>query len=131
MSMALKKEKEVTPHSREKRKPMQQDSQWSKRYAPPVPVDGQQIPDPAAGWVPDAAQSDAHIYVAGVKVIRMTDGSTRKFYRLLVRPAEVKRKRELATKKLKQIRREIREAEKKEAKQRKRQIRVVLAVLGR
>ena len=96
---------------------------------PRVPTFGE-IPDPAAGWL-DKPLDDPRFRIAHIFVVRFDDASTQKYYQMLLRTEELKRKRELATKKLKQIRREIREAEKKEAKQRKRQIRAVLAVLGR
>jgi len=100
------------------------------RPTPRTPTHGE-IPDPAEGWVPDRPTEDPHFRIARIVVVRFDDASTQKFYQMLLRTDELKRKQETAKKKVKQIRREIREAEKKEAKQRKRQIRAVLAVLGR
>jgi hypothetical protein len=100
------------------------------RPTPRTPTHGE-IPDAVSGWVPDRPGDDPRFRIARIVVVRFDDASTQKFYQMLMRSDELKRKRELAKNKLKQIRREIREVEKKEAKQRKRQIRAVLAMLGR
>ncbi len=115
MSVSLKKEEEVTPHSREKRKEMQQDGQWSKRYAEPAPIDGQPLPDPAE-WTPDKPKADSTLCVSAVKIIRMSDGSSRKFYRMSVPVAEVKQMKKRARLLARNIRREDGKAAKKAAR---------------
>jgi hypothetical protein len=128
MSVSLKKEEEVTPHSREKRKAMQQDGQWEKRNAEPVPIDRQPLPDAAEGWTPDKPKADGTLCVSAVKTIRMSDGSSRKFYRMSVPVAEVRDMKNRVRKLRRRIKKEDQAAAKKSAK---RAARVVLLALGK
>jgi hypothetical protein len=69
--------------------------------------------------------------VSAVRTIRMTDGSTRKFYCLRVKSSVLQEKRNRAKKLLRQVLRENREAEQKQEKRRKRELRAVLALFGK
>jgi hypothetical protein len=126
--MSLKKEQEVIPHSREKRTAMQQDGQWAKRNAEPVPIDGTALPDPAEGWTPDKPKADTTLCVSAVKTIRMSDGSSKKFYRMSVPVAEVRDMKNRVRKLRRRIKRENEAAAKKEAR---RAARAVLFALGK
>ena len=128
MSVSLKKEEEVTPHSREKRKAMQQDGQWAKRYAEPVPIDGTSLPDPTEGWTPGKPKADGTLCVSAVKTIRMSDGSSRKFFCMSVPVAEVREMKNRVRKLRRRIKKEDQAAAKETAK---RAARAVLSALGK
>jgi hypothetical protein len=125
--MSLKKE-EVTPHSSEKRKAMQQDGQWAKKRQEPVPVDGQPLPDPGEGWTPDKPKADKTLCVSAVKTIRMSDGSSRKFYRMSVPVSEVREMKNRVRKLRRRIKKEDQAAAQKNAR---RAAREVLFALGK
>src|SRR5260370_23371861 len=106
MSVSLKKEEKVTPHSREKRAAMQQDGQWAKRQGEPVPIDGTAIPDPTEGWTPDKPKADKTLCVSAVKAVRMSDGTQKKFYRMSVPVDEVKQMKKRVKLLAKRVKRE-------------------------
>ncbi len=111
------KTENVKPRSLMKREAMQEKSQWRKKLLQdPTPIDGQSPPSSAEGWVPDKPTADATLHVAAVKVIRMSDGSTRKFYLVLVRPAEVQAMKKRVKKLSRRIKKEDTAAERKAAK---------------
>jgi len=107
---------------------MQQDGQWAKRRAEAVPIDGQPLPDAAEGWTPDKPKADKTLCVSAVKTVRMTDGSSKKFYRMSVPVAEVAAMKRRAKKAATRIKRENETAAKKEAR---RAARAVLLALGK
>jgi hypothetical protein len=122
------KSQDVKSHARTKREGMQQDGQWAKRKTEPEPVDGQPLPDPAEGWVPDSPKQDATLTLAAVKSIRMSDGTTRKFYLMAVPVSEVREMKKRAKRVARQIKRDNEAAAKKSAK---RAARAVLFALGK
>jgi hypothetical protein len=100
------------------------------RPVPRLPTHGH-IPDPSAGWVADKPMDEPMFRIVRVTTVRFDDGFVQKFYQMLMRTEELKRKRELAKHMLKKVRRENREAEHKQEKQRKRELRAVLALFGK
>jgi hypothetical protein len=97
---------------------------------PRVPTHGD-VPDPSAGWVPDKPMDDPLFRIVRVRTVRFNDGFVQKFYQMLMRTEELKRKCELAKKMLKEVRRENQKAEQKQEKRRKRELRAVLALFGK
>lgn len=125
--MSRKKKKtdhpaEVVPHSKMKRSQMTSPANSANGYTEPVTLDGNALPS-GEGWmrqIPD----DKTLYVAGVKNVRMSDGSAVKFYRMMVKKDEVKRLRKQTKKKLQRIACDDREHA-------KRDVRALLVLLGK
>src|ERR1700761_2027696 len=90
----------------------------SSPEAEPSPTHGD-IPNLADGWVADQPTHSAELFVAAVRCLHFTDGHTRRYYLMSVRPAVLEAKREMVRKKLKKLRHTIRDAEKRQAKEHK------------
>lgn len=88
-----------------------------------TPVDGQPLPAACDGWM-TARPDDPTLYCAGVRVIRMNDGSSVKFYRVMVKPEVLKAKQ-------KQAKRLMRKIEREDAAAVKRRVRLTLALIGK
>jgi hypothetical protein len=93
-------------------------------------VNGEPLPSEVNGWHKEL-KADPTLYCAAVKVIRLDDGQTLRFYLMLMKPSAQKELKKAAKKKLKRVRRENKQAEQREAKQAKRATRALLAMLGR
>jgi len=116
------KPEDLKSHSQAKREQMQTKSLRRKLLLQePVPVDGQTLPDPAE-WTPDKPKADPTLSVSAVKTIRMSDGSSRKFYRMSVPVAEVKQMKKRARLLARNIRREDARAAKKAARRTAREL---------
>lgn len=89
----------------------------------PQPIDGSSLPSSSDGWCPVIPQGDG-LYVAGVKVIRLSDGSCLKLYRVLVKPSVIKAQK----KRLKRLKQRIERDDNKAARQR---VRLTLLLLGK
>jgi hypothetical protein len=95
----------------------------AKSYTDPATLDGSPLPTKEDGWM-TTLPNDPTLRVAGIKVVKMADGSALKFYKMLVKPAEVKRLRKQLKKKLQRIARDDREHA-------KRDVRALLVMLGK
>ncbi|MCU1240986.1 MAG: hypothetical protein JWO71_1712 [Candidatus Acidoferrum typicum] len=117
------KAEDLKSHSALKREQMQSKSKRRKLLLQdPAPVDGQPLPDAAEGWTPDKPKADNTLSVSAVKNIRMSDGSSRKFYRMSVPVTEVKRMKKRARLLARNIRREDAKAAKKAARRTAREL---------
>jgi hypothetical protein len=95
--------------------------------AEPVPVDGQTLPSSSEGWQEERT-TNPELYCAAVRVIRLTDGSSVKLFKVLIRPDVLAQKRKAAKKLLKRVKRENRQAADVAAK---RKVRALLFALGK
>ena len=107
---------------RRERARLNQHRHASSPESEPSPTHGD-IPSPADGWVADQPTQTAELFVAAVRCLHFTDGHTRRFYRMELRPAVLEAKREMVRKKLKKLRHTIRDAEKRQAKEHKQRLR--------
>jgi hypothetical protein len=85
--------------------------------------DGSALPSSSDGWRPVIPQGDG-LYVAGVKVIRLSDGSCLKLYRVLVKPSVIKAQK----KRLKRLKNRIERDDEKAAKRR---VKMLLLMIGK
>jgi hypothetical protein len=112
-------------HSRTKRREMQRDGELTTQTA--TTADGSTLPSTADGWQ-QTRPDNPELYISAVRTVRMTDGSSVKLFKVLIRPEVLKAKQRTAKKLLKRARRDNAEAE---AKQAKRHVRLMLALLGK
>ena len=113
----------AVPHSQQKRREMTSPANELKNYTEPTTLDGSPLPAKAEGWMA-AIPDDPTLYVAGVKVLKMADGSFLKLYKLMVKPAEVKKLQKKLKEKMRRIARDDREHA-------KRDVRAFLVMLGK
>lgn len=87
------------------------------------PFDGGPLPDPADGWL-TSIPDDVELHLVGVRCIRMTDGSSVRYYRVLMRGSVLKKKRA-------KLRRKLRELDQSLAKVAKQETRTLLFLMGK
>ncbi|HTS06794.1 MAG TPA: hypothetical protein VMP68_14540 [Candidatus Eisenbacteria bacterium] len=81
----------------------------------PIPVDGLPLPDASEGWM-QTRSSDPELHCVGVRCIRLTDGSHLKYFKMLVKPSVMKRKKAKLRRKLRELDQGIARAAKQEAR---------------
>jgi hypothetical protein len=87
-----------------------------------------EVPTESEGWT-DKHTEDAEFYIAAIRCVRLDDGTTKKFYQMLMTKAALKQRQKLLKQKQRELSRALRKYEKTIAKRVKQDARLWVALL--
>lgn len=95
---------EALSNAQAKRSEMQADPcQWAKREQPALPFDGELLSS-AEGWTDTRPTVlDPELHIVGMRCVKMSDGSSKNFFRVLVRPSVIAKKHRKLQEKLEKL----------------------------